>query len=74
MRFFYQILVSSVSLAFCTDFANAVVKQTPKIRSMCRDAQDLEKKISKEEESLSVVSLMEKISTPAVKNMYEMLT
>ncbi|MDR3151843.1 MAG: peptidoglycan DD-metalloendopeptidase family protein [Holosporaceae bacterium] len=74
MRFSYQILVFSVSLAFCADFAHAAIKQTPKIRNMCKDAQDLEKKISKEENALGVVSQKEKISTPAVKNMYEMLT
>ncbi|MDR2682143.1 MAG: peptidoglycan DD-metalloendopeptidase family protein [Holosporaceae bacterium] len=48
--------------------------QTQEIRNLCKKAVELEQKISKVEREIDALNQKEKISSPIVKNMYEMLT
>ncbi|MDR1561095.1 MAG: peptidoglycan DD-metalloendopeptidase family protein [Holosporaceae bacterium] len=75
--FFKKILFCS-SLLFLYCYADEAKvdesSQNPEIRSICKEAQELEQKISKLETEIDSLNQKEKNSTPVVKNIYEILT
>lgn len=54
--------------------SGAVSVQNNEIRTLCREAQDLEEKIGNDENSIDTLLLQEKNSAPILKNIYVMLT
>ncbi|MDR1362204.1 MAG: peptidoglycan DD-metalloendopeptidase family protein [Holosporaceae bacterium] len=76
MRIFCRVFVIAIFCGLWADLldAVAVVRQTVEIRGLCKKGKELEKKISEKEIILDAATKKEKISTPVVKNICEMLT
>lgn len=58
----------------CYSQEGCVSLQNPVIRSQCKEAQELEKKIAKFEEQIAAFTQKERVSAPVIKNIYEILT
>ena len=66
----FLVLVSLLSF----QIADCVFSQPAEIRQLCKEAQKLESNISKIQESLNKLNKQEKMSLPAMVNVYEILS